>query len=56
MSESKLNEYSCDKHKKRKPHTRVSAKTGSSHSVHRTAKTVSAGSDSDDDVTANVCY
>jgi len=55
LSESKSSEYSCDEHEKRKPHTRLSAKTGSSHSVRRTAKTVSAGSDSDDDVTANVC-
>ena len=56
LSESKLSEYSCDKHEKQKPHTRLSAKTGSSHSVRRTVKTVSAGSDSDDDVTANVCF
>jgi len=55
LSESKFCEYSFDEHEKRKPHTRLSAKTGSSHSVRRTAKTVSAGSDSDDDVTANVC-
>ena len=39
LSESKLSEYSCDKHEKQKPHTRLSAKTGSSHSVRRTAKT-----------------
>jgi len=55
LSESKLSDYSFDEHEKRKPNTHLSAKTGSSHSVHRTAKTVSAGLDSDDDVTANVC-